>query len=660
MYHIGNPVLDGALICLARMVGPRNAVYAEESAEVEVLYANLGKLKNLTKKIQGSVARLDASGQIVKDAIGPIYNNTQQLQITNRNIDRVNEAIERLRQPLDAKGREEDLIRAGPRKAGFQQYMGALKRVDRALKDLTNSNMRSNQQAVKDFLELLTIGHAQMQDLFRDTLKEDARPIEPLHYITKQLAFPTIATDKCSQLRQLADAIASAAAHMLKNYHPNDNPAARIYLEIRGKYMTTSLENLATASINTSRRKDTAVYREGSSGISTYCSGIEGMCLAEYNNVSGIFQGEERGGVFEATCRSALGHFASTLRELNNIIKSRVMSDCFLAFEIISLVTPLSYRLDSRTGHLKSQFADALLPIRETSRSALTEVLEQTRQIANSTTILPNDGNTIPLVSETATRLNAMSSFAPPVSSLLSSIGDGNWRTSSQPALANSSTPSLLSIGPETENPTILSHYLLDIVEALLSTLDAKAKSIHRTKSLQGCFLANSVALLDRAVRTSTDLAMYLGIAPHSAKLDTWRKKAASLYMDAWKDISIHLLDQINTKASSTATAAASNRPVSGSAVESTAVVKSLSSKEKDKKKEQFKAFNSSLDEMVARHKSLYMEKEVRASLGKEVQTLIEPLYARFWDRYHEIDKGKGKVVKYDKGALASLLLSLA
>jgi exocyst complex protein 7 len=639
------------------MGGPRNAVYAEESAEVEVLYANLGKLKTLTKKIQGSVARLDASGQIVTDAIGPIYSNTQQLQITNRNIDRVNDAIERLRQPLDAKGREEGVIRAGPRKAGFQQYMGALKRVDRALKDLTNSNMRSNQQAVQDFLELITIGHAQMQDLFRDTLKEDARPVEPLHYITKQLAFPTISADKASQLRQLGDAIASAAAHMLKNYHPNDNPAARIYLEIRGKYMTTSLENLATASVNTSRRKDTTVYRGGSSGIGTYCSGVEGMCLAEYDNVSRVFQGEDRGAVFEATCRSAVAHFASTLKEVNGIIKSRVLSDCFLAFEILDLVTPLSYRLDSRTGHLKSQFSDALRPVRETSRSSLTEVLEQTRQLASSTAVLPNDGNTVPLISETAARLHAMSAFARPISSLLSSIGDGNWRTSSQLALANSSQPSLLSIGPETENPTLLSHYLLDVVDALLSTLDAKAKSIHRTKYLQGCFLANSVALLDRAVRTSTDLAMYLGIAPHAAKLDAWRKKAMTLYMDAWKDISVHLLDQINTKFNP---ATASNRPVSGSTVDSAAIVKGLSGKEKDKKKEQFKAFNLSFDEMVARHKSLYMEKEVRAALGKEVQTLIEPLYARFWDRYHEIDKGKGKVVKYDKGALASVLISLA
>lgn len=95
------------------MVAPRNAVHAEESAEVEVLYADLEKLNTLTKKIQGSLSRLEASGKVVKDAIGPIYNNTQGLQVTTNNIDKIYEAIERLRRPLDVKGKEEAIIRAG-------------------------------------------------------------------------------------------------------------------------------------------------------------------------------------------------------------------------------------------------------------------------------------------------------------------------------------------------------------------------------------------------------------------------------------------------------------------------------------------------------------------------------------------------------------------
>lgn len=80
---------------------------------MEVLYANLDKLRALTKKIQGSLSRLETSGKVVKEAIGPIYSNTQSLQITNTNIDKINEAIDRLRQPLTTKGREEGIIRAG-------------------------------------------------------------------------------------------------------------------------------------------------------------------------------------------------------------------------------------------------------------------------------------------------------------------------------------------------------------------------------------------------------------------------------------------------------------------------------------------------------------------------------------------------------------------
>jgi exocyst complex protein 7 len=65
------------------MVGPRKAAFAEESAEVEVLYANLEKLKGLTKKIQGSLNRLETSGKSVEEAISPIYGNTRRLQLTN-------------------------------------------------------------------------------------------------------------------------------------------------------------------------------------------------------------------------------------------------------------------------------------------------------------------------------------------------------------------------------------------------------------------------------------------------------------------------------------------------------------------------------------------------------------------------------------------------
>jgi exocyst complex component 7 len=632
--------------------------HREEEAEVEVLNANLTKLKLLTKKIQGSIGRLDTSGQVVKEAIGPIYSNTQQLQITSRNIDRVNEAIERIRQPLDAKGREEGVIRAGPGNAGLQQYLGALKRVDNALTDLTSSNLRSNQQTIAEFNKLLASGSTQLQDLFRNTLQGGVKPVEPLHYLTKGLEFPTVSDRELSLANQIAAAITSASAKSSRSGQRGDSPAIRIYAEVRGLYLSNSLQNLATASINTStkRGQDAGIYREGTSGIGAYARALEGMISAEGDNINKVFPASEAGQAIEATCQNAMAEFAKTLRELNAFIKSRILTDCFLAFEIIDLVTPISYRLEPRIGgRLKSQFSDAVRPTRETARSSLSDLFEQTRHKATTVAILPNDGNTVPMVSETMQRLAALAVYSQPLQTILSSIGDGNWRVN-----AATLTPNL-DPKSTSDSSTLLSNYIFDTIDTLLTSLETRAKSFHRSKSLQGCFLSNTFALVDRSVRSSPDLSQILTTSPtYMARLDSWRKKASSLYLDAWKDPSSHLLDVQYTSRTSGKDGGNSNRPVSGSAIDSAAIVKGLSSKDRDKIKEKFKAFNSSFDEMVARHKSLFMEREVRSTLSREVQAMIEPLYARFWDRYHEVDKGKGKNVKYSKADLASLLVGLA
>ncbi|OJD22916.1 hypothetical protein ACJ73_05731 [Blastomyces percursus] len=627
------------------MVGMRNTVHAEESAEVEVLYANLEKLNILTKRIQGSMSRLETSGKVVKDAIGPIYSNTQSLQVTNANIDKVNEAIDRLRQPLDVKGKEEAIIRAGPRSAGLLEYLGALKRLDRALSDLNSTNLRSNQKAVSEFSTLLSTGSSKIQEMFKGTLRENVASVEPLHYITKQLPFPTIPSEAVLELSPICAAISSAANHG-PQVGQTENPAIRIYADIRAPYITNSLQNLATASINTAKRKPSdGPYRQGTNGIGMYASGIEGMLLAEHENISQIFPAEEQGKALQATCRPAIAEFSKTQRELNMYIKANLMTDCFLAFEMIEIVTGLSYRLDSATKQLKILFFEALRPIRETAKLALSELLEETRRKAAAVTVLPPDGAAVPLVAEVMNSLSALTAYSNPLASILTSLGDGNWKPSSKP----NTTP--LDVSPDSS--AILSHFILDVIEALLGALEARARSVHRAKPILGTFLANVMCIVDRSIRNSSELSRYLSTPENSSRLELWRKKGVSTYLDAWRDPSSHLLDvQYTSRAGA--------RPTSGGQVDSGAIVKTLSSKDKDNIKDKFKAFNSSFDELIIRHRSLTMEKEVRSMLAREVQAVIEPLYARFWDRYHEIDKGKGKYVKYDKSTLSAQLAALA
>lgn len=73
----------GLLAQYSKMIHSRNAAFAEESAEVEVLSAEAAKFESISKRIKASLARLESGAQIVKDSIGPVYSNTQGLQTMN-------------------------------------------------------------------------------------------------------------------------------------------------------------------------------------------------------------------------------------------------------------------------------------------------------------------------------------------------------------------------------------------------------------------------------------------------------------------------------------------------------------------------------------------------------------------------------------------------
>jgi len=463
-----------------------------------------------------------------------------------------------------------------------------------------------------------------------------------------ELPFPSIPDDTISKLTPLAAAISSAAKNgpLLGS---GDNPALKIYAEVRGSYITSGLQNLAIASLNTVKRKpQDGPYKQGTNGVGIYSNALEGFITAEHAIIKQIFTGDQQGLALQATFLSPMAEYSKTLRELNQYIKSNLMTDCFLAFEIMEIVTAMSYRIDSRTGELKSLFIEALRPVRETAKSSLSELLEETKRRASSSSNLPPDGASVPLVGEVMSSLSTLTGYSGPLASILTSVGDGNWRSRS-----NTTGAAPLDVGPD--SGTLLSHFILDMIEALMTSLEARGRNVHRSKATLGVFLSNVFCIVDRSIRQSPELARYLGAPDSIARIDTFRKRATSTYLDAWKETSQYLLDvQYTSKTGG------SRNSTGGGSVDSSTIIKNLSSRDRDAIKEKFKSFNASFDDMVAKHKSLHMEREVRNVLARELQAVLEPLYSRFWDRYHEVDKGRGKYIKYDKTSLSTQLAQLA
>lgn len=632
------------------LANSRPAADEEARAEVDVLNSRLEKTTQLTKKIQACLGRLESTGKSVRDVAGPLNGETRKLQILGNNIDAVIAAIERLRQPADSKNDEEQIIRMGPDKAGLPNFLGSMKRLTKALNELKASNIRSTQQNVAEFQRLLKLGNSQLENTFDKLLRsETPRAIEPLHFITKSKPFPVLSQDKFARLGLMNSYVSNI--HQQSGGAPQESPVAKIYAEIRSQYLSSTLVNLATASTSTAKKKNPdAIYRAGSNGIGMYAQAMEGLFISEYENICNIFVREDWGPVFQATCQPPLLELGRTLRELNGHIKAHMNTDCYLAYEIVEIISGLSNNLESRTGELKGSLAASLKPVRETAKLSLTELLEDTKRRVGGLTALPQDGAPIPIISETMQRLQTMVEFLRPVSSIMVSLGDGNWNsaTASRGGVGDA-IPSLASFDVGADGKEIFAHYCRDTIEALLKTLEARARLYLQKKPVIGVFLANSVTIVERMIATSELAPILQG---HLSLLETWRKRATSFYTDTCREISMHLFDVIHTSKG--------QRPTSGQgAVDSASILKGLSSKDKENIKGKFQAFNGAFDEMVARHKGYSMEKEVRQMFAKDMQTMIEPLYNRFWDRYHEVDKGKGKYVRYDKGAIAAVFLSL-
>ena len=642
----------------------------EARAEVEVLNSRLEKTAQLTKKIQASLNRLETSGKSLADAIKPIAGSTQRLQVFERStgasfcplhprkcvanssfadIDNLLSAIDKVRQPSDIKNNEEDIIRKGPDGGRLNAFLNSVKRVNGALAELRQTNLRSNQDAITDLTRLLKSGNAQLEGHFERLLQIESEPIEALQYTLKDKPFPAMNRENLNSLAVINNYIVNE----VRNPSSGDSPTLQMYARIRGPWLTATLKNMSTASLAAARNKKNpdAIYVFDSNGIGYYAKAMEGLFVAEYDNICGLFAREEWGKAFNLTCQGAISELARTLRELNSLIKASLTTDCYLAYEIIEAMSNLSSNMESRTGELKPSFAAALKPIRETGKSSLADLLEDTRRRVGGLTTLPTDGSAVPITTEVMVRLQTMVNFLRPISSIMISLGDGGWKTSASSVVSTDQIPSLNSFDITADGNQIFAHYCLDTIDTLLGSLDQRAKPLLRAKQTLGVFIANNAVIIDRMIRSS-DLQSLL--ATRMADVDKWRKNGVQLYTMAWREPSTHLLDVQYTNRGG-------QRPTSGSAaaIDSAAILKGLSSKDKDAIKEKFRLFNASFDDLIGKHRSLSMEREVREILARQVQSMIEPLYGRFWDRYHEVDKGKGKHVKYDKAAISKIFASL-
>jgi exocyst complex protein 7 len=390
------------------------------------------------------------------------------------------------------------------------------------------------------------------------------------------------------------------------------------------------------AAVNTGRKMNAdQIYQPGTNTLPMYADGLKQLAETEYNVVSPIFRRDEWERVCAATMRQPIQEFGKTLRDLNSQIQSNLMTDCFLGYEIIGIVQRLALDLE-RIFDVKQPILDALKPVRDTAKMSMSSLLSGIRESVSLLVVLPADGAAVPLSADVMTKLQTMVRLLEPVTSVLRDLGDGGWLKSVQ------------SLDVQPNGPQLFANYARDTIDTLLNALDNRARALLKAGAVQGVFMMNNIAIVTRMIQSSDLYSLLQEVVP--PLLEPWQKRCSKRYIDEWRGLCAHLFDQQNTR---------SMRPSSGGASESAAIVKALGSKEKESIKNKFTLFNKDFDDLVAKHKNYTFEREVRAAVAKEISSMIEPLYRRFWDKYHEVDKGKGKYVKYDKSQMMTVLAGL-
>lgn len=316
--------------------------------------------------------------------------------------------------------------------------------------------------------------------------------------------------------------------------------APQVYADVRGPYITNSLSSLALATVNTTRRTSSTPYDKGSNGISVYTNALEAIFEAEYENICHIFPAPQWPQVYTTTTTLPMGVFKKTLADLNVFVKQNMATDCFLAYDVIENVQPASVRLKTKTGE-QNEFAEALKPLRATAQGSFSYFLEDIKKTGQGLIALPLDNTVAEITINVISRLKRMADYPNAISSLLVSLGDGNWR---HPFTAHTAIPPSFDVGAD--GSLLLSSFCLDVIDQLLNELESKARVMIKKTPTVAVFMVNNVFFIESNIRTS-DLRKIMSNSAQ-AKVERWRKDSVKMYMEQWKECAAFLMDVTYTK----------------------------------------------------------------------------------------------------------------
>lgn len=158
--------------------------------------------------------------------------------------------------------------------------------------------------------------------------------------------------------------------------------------------MAQTLSSLSQASITTAQRRAATPYDKGSNGIVIYTKSLEAIFISEWENICHLFPTSMWSKIYATVIKPAITQFGHTVIEINTHVRANMITDCFLAFDVLESANPAMGRLAAKTGE-KEGFLEALKPIKYTATGSFQEILEDVKRKGASIQSLPVDNNVL-------------------------------------------------------------------------------------------------------------------------------------------------------------------------------------------------------------------------------------------------------------------------
>ncbi|EUC65386.1 exocyst complex protein Exo70, partial [Rhizoctonia solani AG-3 Rhs1AP] len=604
----------------------------DEMADIELLEQHLKKTSDISRQMTGILSKFDSRLVKLEKTIRPLHSATQSLTRLATNIDRTMESINSMASQKQDVVAEENLVLRGPKSGQLHLYVDALERLN------ANIAFQSGDPHAKETSRLVETGAKKLCQLYTKTVAEaTARPaIDPTNYLQSLDNFPTIDETAMDKLIPVVDALRKSPTPATHPSHPGAAAILAViqeaqagYADMRSQWCKKAIDGgirriLAAADTGTDR---IAVGRE----FGIWVEGLLAMAdnTRHYRLCALLPNRDLIKETFEIITRPLVSVFSSSLSTLSSLVKKTSRTTSLWHWQFI-LHYPISQErytdiMLRRTGRKDNDLSTGIHSLKGVCIRSFPELLLEIKTPAMSPpTATPGRGEIgtgIADVTVMATNyLEQIPDVADAMSSMLITLGDGNWRMGegtipgAKPRVEESTDPEQIVLEHFTSNNQV------DIISTLISTVNTISRFLKRP-ALTSIFVLNNISFIrDRvllAPRTNVDALLS---APTQDVLNSSYRSSKAAYFDT----------------------------------NFTTLLSCLTDDAKDKKagiKDKFARFYEALEEITERHRYarvLAEDDEGRDKLQEEVVRLVIPALQRFTQKHRdkEFSKNPSKYIK--------------